>query len=312
MHPPARRPPYATLRSEPSWHPRSWCVCADCARTSSYRSSIRDPVRAGHDVQRPPLDLVEDPGDVLADHSEDDELDTPDDPHENDDRRPARNGEAADQPPDRCADTEDDRGERYDEPDIQTEAQRAVGEPDDRVGRKSHHPYPAVLAATRGSRGRRIRHARLGEADPAEHATQVAIRFPHRSNGGQSLAIDQSEVAGTAGNVDVGQSTEKPVEPACSPVLEDRLAHSLRHHAVDDLVALLPASYELRDHFGRVLEIAVHRDDGVAAGEVEPRRERDLMAEAARQSDDLEPRVRRCGARPPARTFRRRFRRRRG
>ena len=37
-----------------------------------------------------------------------------------------------------------------------------------------------------------------------------------------------------------------------------------------------------------MLQVAVHRDDRVARGEVEARRERDLVAEAPREPDDLD------------------------
>src|SRR5919106_1492518 len=40
-----------------------------------------------------------------------------------------------------------------------------------------------------------------------------------------------------------------------------------------------------------MLEVAVHRDDCIAARKIEPGRERDLMAESSRETDDLEPRI---------------------
>ena len=40
-----------------------------------------------------------------------------------------------------------------------------------------------------------------------------------------------------------------------------------------------------------MLEVAVHREDGFAASEIETGRERQLMPEPAREADDLEARV---------------------
>ena len=68
-------------------------------------------------------------------------------------------------------------------------------------------------------------------------------------------------------------------------------ARTLGHDRVDDLVARAPARDELRDHLGRVLEVAVHREDRLAAGEIETGGERELMPEPAREADDLEARV---------------------
>ena len=55
---------------------------------------------------------------------------------------------------------------------------------------------------------------------------------------------------------------------------------------VDDVVALLPFGDHLEHDFGRVLQIGVHDDDRAAGGVIEPGRDRDLMAEIARQLDE--------------------------
>ncbi len=52
----------------------------------------------------------------------------------------------------------------------------------------------------------------------------------------------------------------------------------------DDLVALTPACKELRDQFGRMLQIAIHTDDGLAAGFTQAGHERALVAEVARET----------------------------
>ena len=51
----------------------------------------------------------------------------------------------------------------------------------------------------------------------------------------------------------------------------------------DDVEAALRRGQELFDDFGRVLQIAIHHDDIVAAALLQPRRDGDLLTEIAGQ-----------------------------
>jgi hypothetical protein len=55
--------------------------------------------------------------------------------------------------------------------------------------------------------------------------------------------------------------------------------------AIDDVKTIPPARDHLADHFGRVLQIGVHDDDGFARGGVHAGADRDLMAEISRRAD---------------------------
>ena len=75
------------------------------------------------------------------------------------------------------------------------------------------------------------------------------------------------------------------------PELHPALARPRAANRVDHLVALPPERDHLEHHLRRVLEVAVHDHDRVAGGEVEPRRDRQLVAEVAGQEEQLHPLV---------------------
>ena len=58
-----------------------------------------------------------------------------------------------------------------------------------------------------------------------------------------------------------------------------------------DVVARAPLRDQFGDHFGRVLQVGVDGHGSVAAHVVEPAGQRDLLAEIARQADDLDARI---------------------
>ena len=70
-----------------------------------------------------------------------------------------------------------------------------------------------------------------------------------------------------------------------------RLALAGAALGVDDVEALAPALDELGDQLGRVLEVAVDHDDGVAARRLQPGDRRHRLAEAPREAQHLDARV---------------------
>ena len=160
-----------------------------------------------------------------------------------------------------------------------------------RVSGEAEHAHAAVLAPAGGPGRRGVGDAGLPESDPAEHPAQVAVRLAHRPERLERAAVDEPEIAGGGGHVDLGQPAQHAVEPARGQILEAALALPLLHDCVDDLVARLPARDELGDDLRRMLEVSVHRHHGLAAREVEARSQRDLMPEPAREAGDLEARV---------------------
>ena len=81
------------------------------------------------------------------------------------------------------------------------------------------------------------------------------------------------------------------IEAVRGPQLHPALAGAAAADGVHDLVALPPERDHLEHDLGRVLEVAVDDHDRVAVGEVEPGRDRQLVAEVPGQEEELDPLV---------------------
>ena len=136
-----------------------------------------------------------------------------------------------------------------------------------------------------------VAHARLVEPHPGGHPPEVAIVLAHRRHRVERAPVDEAEVACVPRDVDLGQTAKQAVEELRGQQLRPRLADALVAHRVDDRVPLAPAPRELECHLGRILEVGVHRDDRAAGRVVEPRGQRELVAEVAGETDELDARV---------------------
>src|SRR5439155_15224644 len=123
---------------------------------------------------------------------------------------------------------------------------------------------------------------------PTPHPAHEARALGHRVQHVNDTAVHQREVAAVHGEIDRADPREETVEHVVRGALEPRGPSRLPDR-VHDVVAVEPARDELRHDLGRVLQIAVHHDDGVAGGRLEPGRDRCLMAERPRQVDRLDP-----------------------
>src|SRR4029450_13272690 len=61
---------------------------------------------------------------------------------------------------------------------------------------------------------------------------------------------------------------------------------------IHDVVSVGPGGEKFRNQLGRILQIRIDDDDGVALGVIEPRRQRDLLAEVAAEIDDRDSGIR--------------------
>jgi len=111
------------------------------------------------------------------------------------------------------------------------------------------------------------------------------VAFARVAQGDDHAPAHQPEIAGVDRDRHIGQATDRAIEDARGQNLERALAGPLAARRVDDVVALAKLGQEGADQFGRVLKVAVHQHDGVAASGVEPGGRRDLVAEIARQRD---------------------------
>ena len=134
-------------------------------------------------------------------------------------------------------------------------------------------------------------HAHLVVADPGEHAPEVAMSLRHGQHGVDHLPVDQAEVAGVDGDVDLAHRAEQPVEPPRGGQLRAALALARLTDPVDHLVAGSPLLGHLRHDLGGVLEVGVHDDHRLTPRVLEAGGDGDLVPEVPRQPHDAEPRV---------------------
>ena len=98
-------------------------------------------------------------------------------------------------------------------------------------------------------------------------------------------AVHQAEVAAVERDVQVADRVPEPVEAGVAQPLEETFL-PMAANPVDDVIPLLPDADELRDHLGRVLQVAVHQHDGLAARVIDPGRDGGLVAEVPAQVQD--------------------------
>ncbi len=172
------------------------------------------------------------------------------------------------------------------DPGPQREPQRRIREADDAVDAQARASSATDIWSARGARRPLEGHDGLPEPDPGEQAANeaVALRAWRRKHP-RTLRSISAEVTDVCRDLDSGDAADQPVEQLGRGALEAALAGARRSRwARDDLEPLPPFGRELQDQLGRVLQVGVHDDHGIAACEVEPGRDGDLMAEIARQA----------------------------
>ena len=125
----------------------------------------------------------------------------------------------------------------------------------------------------------------LSEAEPRKHAAHEAVPLRHRLERVKDLAVDQSEIADIAWDVDRGKAAEQFVENSGGPAFKLGFAFARQSARVNDVITLFPSRNHVADNFRRILEIGVHYDDGFASAHIHTGGDRDLVAEIPRQLD---------------------------
>jgi hypothetical protein len=232
-----------------------------------------------------------DVGDVLADHAEHHQLDAADQGHDHNDRRPAWNvvepAELHDQAPER----EHEAQHRDEKAHPERKPQRGGGEADDPGGCEAKHLPEWILRLAGEPLFTLVEHARLAQADPAEHAAHEAVALSHALEDVEDAAVDEAEIADVERDLHLRDPIERAVEPRGRGPLEPGLARAHVANRVDDVIAFAPLLRELENHLGGVLEIGIEDDHRFADGEVDARGQRDLVAEVPRQLHELEARI---------------------
>src|SRR3954451_11265244 len=260
-------------------------------RLSYSRRPGLQALRVAHEVERAPLDLVVDAGDVLAHDPDQQELDSAEERDEDRDRGETGHLVEAGDLRDEEDDAEQEGEARHEEADLEGKPQGVGGEADDPVARKPDHLPERVLRLARVPLLAAERNPDLAVADPAEHAAHVAVRLPHRAERVEGSAIDETEVADVERNVDVAHPPEEAVEGRSRRALERRVALPLLTDGVDDVVTVAPARGELERDLRRVLQVGVHHDHGVTGRDVQAGGDGDLVSEVPGEPQELEARV---------------------
>src|SRR5262249_52360994 len=144
-----------------------------------WYSGRLESLRVAHEIERTALDLVVDPGHVLAHDSDQQELDSAEERDEDRDRRDAGNAVEAGELRDQEHDPEQKRERRDDEADVEREPERVRREADDPVRGELEHLAERVLRLAREPLLAAVRDADLAVADPAEHAPDVTVGLAH-------------------------------------------------------------------------------------------------------------------------------------
>ena len=189
---------------------------AGCRRSGLGRLDVD---ALAHDVQRPVLDLVVDPADVLADDPDRDQLDPAEQQDDHDRGRHAARVDVRVARDDRQRDREE-REEREGEAEQRRGLQRRVREARDRVEGEAQHPRGRELARAAGARRAPVGHRGLREADPDGHPAQEAVALGHREQRVERRAVHQPEVARVVRELDPRELGEQAVEPARAGELE--------------------------------------------------------------------------------------------
>ena len=246
------------------------------------------PAGLADQVQRALLDLGEHPRQVLPEDAQGDELHAAEEQDHHHHRGIAGHVDALHE------DADDEEGgiqqgaQRQEQADIAPHLERRGGEGGDAVHRQA--PQAPVVPARLAGQARVavVVHRGLAKPHPGEQPLHEAGALRHAAQGLHHAPVHEPEVAGVARDVHLADAVQQAVEQARGGALDGGLAVAHPARGIDHVVALAPARDHLRDQFRRVLQVGVDRHHGGAGGMIQAGGERHLLAEVARQVDDLD------------------------
>ncbi len=116
---------------------------------------------------------------------------------------------------------------------------------------------------------------------------QLAVKIHVAQHLGAICLEGGSEVA----QFHAGSFRHHPVGDARRDFAQKGIIHAMLTPSAGDVEAFIDLGEQRRNILGRVLQIAIHRDDDVALRFVESRGERRGLSEVAAQADYLEPSI---------------------
>ena len=138
-----------------------------------------------------------------------------------------------------------------------------------------------------------VEDGRLREADERDEAAEEAVRLVQAQDFVDRAAAHQPEIPGIGWDLDLRDALDHAVAERGDEALGERLALARAALAVDDVEALAPARDHVAEKLRRILHVGIDHDDGVARGHAQTGHRGGGLAEATRQPDQLDARVRR-------------------
>src|SRR5262245_26165239 len=135
-----------------------------------------------------------------------------------------------------------------------------------------------------------VANADLAKADEAAQPAHEALTFRQIFKGIHRPAIHQAEVAAVQRNVDIADRAQDTIKGGIRQAL-DQSFFSFGANGIDDIVSFSPGLNQLLDDFGRILQIAIHDDDGPTTGLIDSRRDGRLMSKITAQLHDHDPSI---------------------
>jgi hypothetical protein len=128
----------------------------------------------------------------------------------------------------------------------------------------------------------------LAEADPAGEPLEEPIALGELLERGGGTRREQAEVAGVLGNLLPGAPVDEHVECLDAETAKPRLSFAVSLGGINHVVAVIePMPDKLLHQGGRMLTVAIHEQDTAPTRVIETGEQRRLLAEIARQRDDL-------------------------
>src|SRR5262249_50245388 len=148
--------------------------------------------------------------------------------------------------------------------------------------------------------------ADLAEPDPAREPLEKSVALGELLERRGRARRQQTEVASVGGGFLPRAPIDQRIERLDAKAARPRLVRAVRLGRVDHVVAVVePIADEPFHQRRRVLSVTIHEQDSAEAGMIEPGEQRRLLAEIARERDDLDieavgPKLPPRGGRPRA------------
>jgi hypothetical protein len=154
-------------------------------------------------------------------------------------------------------------------------------------------PQLPVIEFGRAGKARRapVGNGDLRIANPGEQALHEPVLLAQGVQRQHRAPAQQAKVAGVLGNVHAAERLDQTVEQVGRGALDPRFAVARAALGIHHVVPGTPQLHHARYQLGRVLQVGVDDDHGIARSQVEPGRHGGFLAEIAAQVDERNARI---------------------